>query len=342
MLYLKPTHQRLSATRMAPITLGFVGLTVTAVFASFAIGARSIPISEVVAALLGTSTSPEAVVVTSQRIPRTLVALIAGSGLGAAGALMQGHTRNPLADPGLFGVNAGAGFLVALTAFTIGISSPFTITLAALFGAAITAVFIFFLGLRHVNSSALVMLAVIGTTVSALLSGLTTAIILLDKQALDVVRFWVAGSVTNRDTSQIILTLILTIIGMLLAVSNGFSINNLSLGEDVAKSLGTRVLQSRIVGILAITLLAGAATALCGPIGFVGLVAPHLARVFSRHDYRWLIVQSALAGGSLLLFADILGRVMAPPGELQAGIVMGIVGAPILILIARKRRLVAL
>lgn len=309
---------------------------------SLAIGARSISLAVVADALRGADTSADAVVITSQRLPRTVLGLLAGVAFGMAGALMQGHTRNPLADPGLFGVNAGAGFAVAVTAFAFGVSSPIGIIGAALIGAALASFLVFFLGLGHLRGGALVMLAVIGTTVSALLSSLTSGIVLLDRQSLDVMRFWEVGSLAGRDIGYLPLLTGLILVGAVIAIANGFSINSLGLGEDVARSLGVSVATARVLGIIGITLLAGSATAACGPVVFVGLVAPHAARLISGHDYRWLVPQAGLIGAALLLIADTIGRIAASPGELQVGIVMAIIGAPVLIAITRRRRMVAL
>lgn len=322
------------------VTLG--GLAVLALALSLVVGARAIPLHEVIDALTGVSDSADALVVTSQRLPRTVAGALAGAALGVAGALMQGHTRNPLAEPGLFGVNAGASLAIAITVFVFGVSAPVAIPVVALIGAGAATVLVFVLGLGHLRGSALVMLAVIGTTIGQLLGSLTSALVLMDKQTLDVLRFWEVGSLQNRDIAYLRLTLLMCVVGLVLAFANAFALNTLSLGEDTARSLGTRLISARITGIAAITLLAGSATALCGPIAFAGLVAPHLARSFCGHDHRWLVPLSALGGIAILLVSDVLGRIMAPPGELQVGIVMALVGAPVLIAITRRRRLVAL
>ncbi|MFT3861630.1 FecCD family ABC transporter permease [Micropruina sp.] len=327
---------------MLAVTLILFALVIAAFTVSLLVGARAISLPEILSGLLGRTGSADALVIASQRLPRTVIGLATGLALGAAGALMQGHTRNPLAEPGLFGVNAGAALGVAALVYLFGVDAPLALPVAALLGAAIATALIFLLGLGQLRGAALVMLAVIGTTVSQLLGSFTSALVLLDKQTLDTLRFWQVGSLQNRDVQLLWLLLVLVSAGLVLALVNSFAVNSLSLGEDTARALGTRVASARVTGIVAITLLAGAATALCGPIAFVGLVAPHLARLFSGHDYRWLIPQAALAGAALLLSADTLGRVMAPPGELQAGVVMALLGGPVLVAITRRRRLVAL
>ncbi|MET7640094.1 iron ABC transporter permease [Streptomyces sp. NPDC005438] len=337
-------HVKLSsrAVRLSAAT-GLLAIgTGLAALLSLSFGSNSIPFGEVLSALTTHVDSDQATVITSQRLPRTLLGLMVGLALGMAGALMQGHTRNPLADPGLFGVNAGAAFAVAALSYGFGVTSSAATVLAALLGAGATSLAILVVGLRSRGSGALVMLAITGATLSALLTALTTALILLDQRTLDVMRFWQVGALSDRDYQMALHVTPLIALGCVLALFNASSLNSLGLGDEVAQSLGTRVRSSRIVGITAITLLAGPATALCGPITFLGLVAPHTARALARHDQRWLVPMSGLVGALVLLLADTLGRVSARPGELQAGIVMAALGAPVLLALTRRRRLVAL
>lgn len=312
------------------------------VIASLAFGSRPIPLSEVLGALLTDVDSDNATVIEAQRLPRTLLGVASGLALGMAGALMQGHTRNPLAEPGLFGVNAGASLGVALLVFTFDVSSPVAVTVAALIGAGVVSALVFVLGLGGRQGGGLVMLAIVGTTLGALLAAFTTALVLLDRQTLNMMRFWEVGALSNRDLTLVPIALPLLVLGAVLALTNAVTLDALSLGDDVAESLGTNVRLSRVTGIAAIALLAGTATAVCGPIGFVGLVAPHAARALAGHDYRWLVPLSGLAGAALLLLADTAGRLVARPGELQAGIVLAVVGAPVLLGLTRRRRLVSL
>ena len=313
-----------------------------AVVGSLSVGSRAIPPSDILGALFGGLDSDNATVITSQRVPRTLLGIAAGTCLGLGGALMQGHTRNPLADPGLFGVNAGASLGVALTIFTLGTVSSSTMVIAALVGAGIAATVVFAFGLRDISSSALVMLAVVGTTLAALLTAITTALVLMDSTTLDVLRFWNVGSIARYNLDLAGLLAVLMGIGVLLAIQSAFSLNALGLGADVATTLGSRVALSRILSIIAITLLAGSATALCGPISFLGLVAPHVARSLAGHDYRRIVPYAGLIGATLILAADTLGRISVPNGELQVGIVLAVLGGPALLVIARRRRVVAL
>lgn len=326
-----------------PVLLAaLLALVLAATCLSLVVGARAIPPGQVVAALTGAAQGADATVITSQRLPRTLLAIAVGLALGAAGAVMQGHTRNPLADPGLFGIEAGAALGVALVTFTFDLQAPAALVGAALAGAALASAVLFVVGLRSLRGGAVVMLAVLGTTLAALLSALVSALVLLDRQTLDELRFWQVGSLALRDLSLAWLVGPLLGVGLVLALANGNALRSLGLGDDVAHSLGTGVLRARTAGIAAVALLTGGATALCGPIGFVGLVAPHAVRLVVRHDYRVLVPAAGLAGAAVLLTADTIGRVAAPPGELQAGIVMAVIGAPVLLAVARRRRVVAL
>lgn len=317
-------------------------LLLAAVTASLSFGSRAIAFGDVAGAIFAGVDSDDATVITSQRLPRTLVAVLAGLALGVAGALMQGHTRNPLAEPGLFGVNAGAAFAVALLAFVAGSVAPAAQTVAALIGAAVVSVLVFVTGLGSMRGGALVMVAILGTTLSSLFASLATALQLLDRGTLDASRYWEVGSVAGRDTSLLWLIVPLVAVGLVLAVVNGFALDALALGDDIAQGLGHDVRRTRVAGIAAIALLAGPVTALCGPIGFLGLVAPQAARVLTGHDYRRLVPFAGIIGAILLLVADTTGRVIAFHGELQAGIVMAALGAPVLIALTRRRRMVSL
>jgi iron complex transport system permease protein len=258
-----------------------------------------------------------------------------------AGALIQGHTRNPLADPGLLGVNAGAGFLVVIAIYLLGVTSPLGYVWFALVGAFAAGVFVFTAGSAGRGGPTPVTLALAGAAVTALLTALTSAVILLDVDTLDAYRFWVVGSLAGRDLEVAAQVWWLLATGAALALSSAPALNALSLGEDVARSLGYSVGRTRLIGIVAITLLAGTATAMCGPIAFLGLVVPHVVRSLTGPDYRWLLPCSAVAGAVLLILADVIGRVVVRPGELQVGIVLALVGGPFFIALVRRRALAA-
>jgi len=308
---------------------------------SAAVGAKPIPLGTVWDALvtpdLGLS---DHIVVRSLRIPRTVLGLIAGAALGLAGALMQGHTRNPLADPGILGVNAGAAFLVVIGIYVFEVTDPLGYVWFAFAGAAVASAAVFVLGSVGRGGPTPVTLALAGSAVAALLAALTSAVILVDVATLDAYRFWAVGSLAGRDGEVLTNVVWFLAAGALIALAGAPALNALSLGDDVARSLGHSVKRTRVLGIVAITLLTGGATAACGPITFVGLVVPHIVRTFTGPDYRWLLPASALSGSVLLLVGDVLGRVLVRPGELQVGIVLALVGAPFFIYLVRKRKMV--
>lgn len=336
-----PVPARLRARRVG-LVLALAVLLAAAVLASLAIGAREIPLPEVWSAVLGPTGTENDIVVRSLRAPRTLLGVAVGVALGMAGALMQGHTRNPLAEPGLLGVSAGAAFLVVLGIYAFGVTSLQGYVWFAFAGAFGASVLVFLLGSVSRDGATPVTLALAGVAVSALLGALTSAMVLLDSQTLDQYRFWAVGSLAGRDADVAAQVAPFLIAGVLLALLNAPGLNLLSLGEDVARGLGVHLTATRWTGLAAITLLTGAATAACGPIAFVGLVVPHICRALTGPDHRWLVPASGLAGAVLLLAADVVGRVVVRPGELQVGIVLALVGAPFFVLLVRRRRLVSL
>ncbi|TFV67771.1 UNVERIFIED_ORG: iron ABC transporter permease [Bacillus sp. AZ43] len=319
--------------------LVLLALTVVACAASIAVGTRSLGLGEVWRALLDSGlTSEEAVIVRQLRVPRTVLGLLVGIALGVAGALMQGHTRNPLGDPGLLGVTAGASLAVVLAIALLDLTTPSGYVWFAFLGALAGTVLVYAIGSAGRGGATPVTLALAGAALSALLFGLVRAVLVTDQQTLDSFRFWVVGSLAGRggDIAWQVAPFIAA--GLVLALVNSPALNLLGLGEDVARGLGQRIWLARLVGLLAITLLAGAATAACGPIAFVGLVVPHAVRAFTGPDHRWLVPCSALAGAILLLTADVIGRVVVRPAELQVGIVLALVGAPFFIALVRRRR----
>jgi iron complex transport system permease protein len=310
--------------------------------ASVAVGAKAIPVDVVWNALFAPTGTENDIVVRALRVPRTVLGLLVGAALGLAGALIQGHTRNPLADPGLLGVNAGAGFLVVIGIYVFGVTSLYGYVWFAFAGALAASAAVFMLGSVGRGGPSPVALALAGTAVTALLVALTSAVVLIDVQTLDAYRFWVVGSLAGRDAEVAGQVLWFLLTGAVLGLASAPALNALALGDDVARSLGHSVLRTRVLGIVAITLLAGGATAACGPIAFVGLVVPHIVRSVTGPDYRWLLPASALAGAVLLLVADVVGRVVVRPGELQVGIVLALVGGPFFVWLVRRRKMVAI
>ncbi|MFI9508484.1 FecCD family ABC transporter permease [Nocardia sp. NPDC052566] len=335
---------------------GLILLTVSlalAVLASIAIGTRSLSPGTVFDALTNALTcqggpfrcpaqSTAEEIVRGLRLPRTALALSTGLALGMAGALIQGYTRNPLADAGLLGLNAGAAFLAALSIYLFALTGPAQYIWFALLGALIAGVVVFGVSAIGGGKASPLALVLAGAAVTAFLQAMTNAVVLLDAAALDAYRFWVVGTVAGRDASVLWQVLPFLALGVLLAVAASPGLNLLSLGDDVARGLGVNIGRSRALGLAAVVLLCGAATAAVGPIAFIGLVVPHIARVFTGPDYRWLVPYSGLLGALLLLVADIVGRVVARPGELQVGVMLAALGAPFFIALVRRRKLVSL
>ena len=320
-------------------TLLLLVLVVAAALASIAVGTRSIGLGEVWGALLDSSLdTEESVIIRELRVPRTVLGLMIGAALGLAGALMQGHTRNPLGDPGLLGVTAGASLAVVLAISALGIATPAGYVWFAFAGALAGTVLVYAIGSAGRGGATPVTLALAGAALSALMYALVRAVLVTDEQTLDSFRFWVVGSLAGRDATVAWQVAPFLAVGLVLALANAPALNLLGLGEDVARGLGQRIWLARAVGLAAVTLLAGAATAAAGPIAFLGLVVPHAVRALTGPDHRWLVPCSALAGAVLLLTADVIGRVVARPGELQVGIVLALIGAPFFIALVRRRK----
>jgi len=310
---------------------------------SLAYGAKAMPLQTVWDAF--TEFDPQNndhLIVRSLRVPRTIIGLLVGAALGLAGAVMQGVTRNPLADPALLGIEAGASLAVVagISAFNIGSLSGYV--WFAFAGAAAASAVVYGLSSFGHRRSTPLKLALAGTAVAALLSSLTSAVLLLDVTTLDQFRFWVVGSLAGRDDAIIWDVIPFIAVGAVLSVGVGSGLNTLALGDDIARGLGQRVAVIRAVSAFAVVLLCGAATAAAGPIAFVGLTVPHVARAICGPDYRWILPWSMVLAPTLLLGADVIGRLVARPGELQVGIVTAIIGAPFFIALVRRRHLVEL
>ncbi|MGX5654142.1 FecCD family ABC transporter permease [Geodermatophilus nigrescens] len=320
-------------------TLVLLVLVLAACAASIAIGTRPLAPGTVWEVLTDRSLrTEEAVIVWDLRVPRTALGLMVGASLGVAGALMQGHTRNPLGDPGLLGVTAGASFAVVLAIALLGVATPAGYVWFAFAGALAGTVAVYLLGAAGRGGATPVTLALAGSTLSALLYALVRAILVSDSNSLDAFRFWVVGALAGRGADIAWQVLPFVVAGLVLALVNAPALDLLGMGEDVARGLGQRVWLARAVGLVAITLLAGAATAACGPIAFVGLVVPHAVRSFTGPAHRWLVPCAAMAGALLLLTADVVGRVIARPGEVQVGIVLALLGGPFFIALVRRKR----
>lgn len=342
-LVVTPTRRQGLAGR-APLRL--VGLVAAAallglvVLLSLAYGARPMPLSEAWYAFADFDPdSQNHLIIRSLRLPRTLIGLCVGAALGLAGAVMQGVTRNPLADPGILGVNAGAAVGVVLAIYLFDIGSAAGWMAFAMAGALGASLLVYTLGSQGRGGATPVKLALAGAATSAMLGAVTSAIVLLDIDTLDQFRFWSVGSLTGRDLALLGAIGPFLAAGGVVALGMGRTLNALSLGEDVATSLGQKVGLARATGALAVVLLVGGAVSLAGPIGFVGLVIPHVARVITGPDYRWILAYCLVLSPVLLLGSDIIGRLVVRPGELQVGIVTAVVGAPFFIALVRRRKL---
>ena len=333
----------LTSTRRVSKALGLAALCVlvlVSVMLSLFLGSRSIDLSSVIDVVLGRGgDAVEGMVVLDLRVPRTVLGLVAGAALGLAGTLMQGLTRNPLADPGLLGVNSGASLAVVVAISVFGVSSPSGYVWFAFVGAALAAVLVYVVASGRTGPSPL-SLTLAGAATTAVLTSLITLVLLRDLDTLAQYRFWSVGSLVGRDLGTAATLAPVLIVGAVTALLLARSLNSLALADDLARGLGQRVGIVRIIAGVAIILLCGSATSLAGPLVFVGLVVPHLARRFVGSDYRWILVYSIPLGAVLLVLADTVGRIIAPPSELEAGIVVAIIGAPVLIALVLRDRAV--
>jgi iron complex transport system permease protein len=318
-----------------------IGLIVLAslCFASLLVGARAVPRATAMDALwFYDASSAEHIVIHDYRLPRTLLGLLCGAAFGVSGALIQAATRNPLADPGILGVNAGAAFFVTLAVGLFGFHSIDAYLWFAFAGAIIVTLAIYALGAAGRDGATPVRLVLSGVAIAAVLGGISSAITLLDPSAYDAMRMWSIGSIAGRDMGVVAAVAPFIGAGLLIALIASRPLNAVSMGDDLARTLGANILLARILTLIAVTLLAGAGTAACGPVGFVGLMVPHVVRWFVGPDQRWIIPLTMIYAPALLLSADIAGRLILYPGELEAGIVTAFIGAPVLILLARRRQ----
>ncbi|MFF8352535.1 FecCD family ABC transporter permease [Streptomyces chartreusis] len=331
----RPTSRGTTQARRRRV-VGLSTLVVLLVIAgavSLAVGARALSPADVWHGLFAAPDSDQRLteirlIVQTVRVPRTVLAIVAGIALGIGGALIQGYTRNPIADTGLLGVNTGASFAVVAAIALFGFDDPFQYVWFAFLGAAAAGVVVF--GLASIGRGAgnPLTLALAGQGVAVFLAAMTTAVALGDKESLNALRFWNAGSVAGVGFDVIWPVTGFIVVGLVLAVTTLPAINLLNLGDDVARGLGVNIALSRTVGIAAITLLAGAATAACGPIAFLGLMVAHVARYLTGPDYRWLVPYAGLLGAVILLACDIVGRLVVRPSELDAGVLVALLGAP--------------
>ena len=309
---------------------------------SIAIGSKDIPVGRVLDAMFAYDDSDDHAIIVALRVPRTVLGLLVGIALGLSGAMIQALTRNPLADPGILGVNAGAAFAISMGVGFFGISSVQQYRWFAFAGAIGATVLVYAVGSVGRGGASPVRLTLAGIAIGAVLGGVTSGLALLDPVTFDRLRFWGAGSLTAPGVDNLYVIAPFLLLGIGLAVAVARPLNAIALGDDLAAALGANITGVRIVVVVAVTLLCGAATAVAGPIGFVGLMVPHVARWIAGPDQRWITAFTLVLAPMLLLSADIVGRVVMRPGELQVGIVTAFIGAPVLILLARRRRVSAL
>ncbi|MBW8172214.1 iron chelate uptake ABC transporter family permease subunit [Ornithinimicrobium sp. Arc0846-15] len=330
-----------TAARQRRLALGWLAallLLVVIAGASVAIGARDLPLSQVWAALLDRESSDAGTLVWESRMPRTVIGLLAGLGLGVSGALIQAVTRNPLADPGILGVTAGSAFAVAIAVGILGLTSPSQFQWFAYLGALGTTVLVYLLGSWGGRSANPVHLTLAGVALGAVLSGIVTAIVLADPEGFNAMRAWESGNLQDRGWSGVTAIGSFMVVGLMVALALGPSLNAVALGDDFASALGANIILIRTAAVVAVTLLAGGATALAGPIAFVGLMIPHVARRFTGPDQRWILAYTLVLAPILLVSADMVGRLVVRPAELPVGIVTAFIGAPVLIYLARRMK----
>lgn len=308
-----------------------------AALASLALGSKPISLDAIVDALTTGAVSNDAIIVRDLRLPRTLLGLTVGGALGLAGAVMQGLTRNPLADPAILGVSAGAAFAIVLAISSLGVATLTGYVWFGLIGAGLAGLLVYTISSRARGGATPTTLLLTGAAVTAFLGSLTSAILLLDARSLDQFRFWVVGSLSGRGFDVVIQSLPFLAAGAVLAVAAARTLDTLSLGEDMARALGARLALARVTCASAVVLLTGAAVAAAGPIVFIGLAVPHIARRLAGPGHRWLLPYSAFIAAALLVTADVVGRLVARPSEVAAGVVTALIGAPFLVALVRRR-----
>ncbi|AXE23758.1 Fe(3+)-siderophore ABC transporter permease [Streptomyces globosus] len=305
-------------------------------------GTRGLPFTDVWSALWHPDGSETSIIIHDYRIPRTLLGLLVGAALGLSGALMQALTRNPLAEPGLLGISLGSSAGVVTALAFLGVGSVLGYVWFAFLGAALASAAVYLLGSSGRKVATPDRLVVAGAAVTAVLYAFNSAVLLLNPSAFDQFRFWTVGSLAGRYLDVVYVILPFIAAGLFIALLLGPSLNALALGDQMGRALGVNVNRTRILGAVGVMLLCGAATAAAGPIAFVGLVVPHIARFVVGPDQRWVLAYSMLLAPVLLIGADVAGRLIGAPGEIQVGIVTAFIGAPVFLALCRRRKLVML
>lgn len=318
---------------IALITLAFLAV------ASIAIGSRSVPLSEVLHILSDSNVNGVSAQAVRLRIPRMLLGVLVGIALAAAGTLLQGMTRNPLADPSILGLNGGAAFAIVLSMATVGLSAPIQYVWVGMLGSCIAAICVWFLGSLGVTGATPLKMTLAGAVVAAMLSSATSAILLPRIDVISSYRFWQVGGLSGARFSLMLPIVPIVLVGVVIAIFCLPGLNALAMGDDMALGLGSKVRVVRAAAWVSAVILSASATALAGPIGFVGLVIPHAARLLVGSDYRKIFGLSMVFGPVLLVASDTIGRVLTRPTDVEVGIITALIGAPCFILLVRRRKL---
>lgn len=300
-------------------------------------GIVKVPLRSVMDAFFSFDGSREHLIIRSVRLPRAVIAVLVGASLAVAGCMMQAVSRNALAGPELFGINYGAALTAVIASFWLGTTSLQMFAWSSLLGAAVAGMLVFLLSSAGKGAMSPIRLVLAGSTLNLLFASLTQGVLIMNEQSLDTMRFWLAGALTGRDMGLLVQLMPYIGIGLVGAAMLSRQLNIFGLGEEVAQSLGQRMLLIRVGCIAAVVLLAGSAVAIAGPIGFIGLAVPHIARMLAGEDYRWIVPFSALLGALLLLAADIGARFVLPGQEIPVGVVTAFFGAPFLIYLAQRK-----
>ena len=305
---------------------------------SLVVGSKDVDLASLWPAITAYDGSPEHVIIRDLRLPRTVTGVLVGIALGLSGALIQALTRNPLADPGILGVNAGAGFFVVLGVALFGVTTIGEYIWFAFAGAVVATVGVYFIGSRGRGGATPLRLTLAGVALGAVLGGISSGITLLRPAVFDSMRSWSAGTLSNRTWEIFTAVTPFIVVGALIALALARPFNAVAMGDDTAKSLGANITSTRVWTIVSVTLLCGAATAAAGPIGFVGLMIPHVSRWIVGPDQRWILAYTVVLSPMLLLVSDIAGRLVLRPAEMQVGIITAFIGAPVLIWLIRRRK----
>lgn len=313
-------------------------LTVLLFALHISVGAKHLPFGTILEAITARDkTVFDHMIIWDLRLPRALIALTVGAALSVAGALMQGVTRNPLADPGLLGLMAGASFAVVTVSYFFGPTALYWLPWIAAAGALVTAVIVYFIALWAPGGPTPLTLTLSGAAISAFLGAIISVAHLLNEDSFENLRVWLSGSLAGRDISMLLATAPWIAVALALGLGLARQVTALAMGEDVAKGLGVRTGVLKLQLLVVVVVLTACSVALAGPMGFVGLVIPHVARLFVGSDYRWIVPYSALIGAAYLLGVDIIARVAIPPREISTGIITAMIGAPVFIQLVRMR-----